>query len=267
MRRVIGLLSFWICFLVCPAGIRAQTGAETACAGCHRAIYESYLRTGMAQSSGRVGIGPFQESTAKASFTQGAAEYEVARESSGFVLRVTDGGATAKRTLDYFIGSGRTGRSYASLIDAYLFESPVSYYSADSSWRISPGYQRNRNVQLLRPVETACLNCHASELDPLPGSVNGYRMPPFRQAGVGCERCHGPGEKHVASMRSGAAHGGAGIVNPAKLDPARRESVCRQCHLAGEVRSRRPRRHSGPAKFFRSGWPYLCARMSVRRCR
>ena len=221
----------------------------------------------MAQSSGRVGIGPFQESTAKASFTQGAAEYEVARESSGFVLRVTDGGATAKRTLDYFIGSGRTGRSYASLIDAYLFESPVSYYSADSSWRISPGYQRNRNVQLLRPVETACLNCHASELDPLPGSVNGYRMPPFRQAGVGCERCHGPGEKHVASMRSGAAHGGAGIVNPAKLDPARRESVCRQCHLAGEVRIAKTRRHSGPAKFFRSGWPYLCARMSVRRCR
>ena len=36
-------------------------------------------------------------------------------------------------------------------------------------------------------------------------------------------------------MRSGQ-FGSSEIVNPAKLTPARRDSVCAQCHLAGEVR-------------------------------
>jgi hypothetical protein len=46
--------------------------------------------------------------------------------------------------------------------------------------------------------------------------------------GVSCESCHGPGEAHVG--------GALDIVNPAKLDPERRESVCAQCHLTGEAR-------------------------------
>ena len=43
-------------------------------------------------------------------------------------------------------------------------------------------------------------------------------------AGIGCERCHGPGERHVHSGRAGD------IVNPARLPPARQLDVCAQCH-------------------------------------
>jgi predicted CXXCH cytochrome family protein len=41
----------------------------------------------------------------------------------------------------------------------------------------------------------------------------------------------------------------ADIVNPAKLDPERRDSVCQQCHLSGEVRIQR----AGSALEFRAG--------------
>jgi hypothetical protein len=63
---------------------------------------------------------------------------------------------------------------------------------------------------------------------------------PFGEGGVACERCHGPGEAHVEAMRSGRAGKDPGIVNPSKLTPVRRDGVCAQCHLSGEVRVMRP---------------------------
>jgi hypothetical protein len=221
--------------MLTPLAAPSDVGNQ-ACATCHRAIYDSYQRTGMALSSGRGDAG-----FVAGSFTQGGAEYAVSpKQDGGYLLRVTADGASAERTLDYFIGSGHTGRSYATDLDGFLFESPVSYYASnnntDGKWRISPGYERAQGVELLRPIEPACLNCHASGLQRAPGSVNGYAAVPFAQPGVGCERCHGPGERHIALMHAGRAGAGSGIVNPAKLDAARRDSICRQCHLSGEVR-------------------------------
>jgi predicted CXXCH cytochrome family protein len=207
-----------------------------ACTPCHAEIYRSYSNTGMARSSGSAKTELPRENTDRAQFSHGDAQYSVRSDAKSLVLTIQEGDAKASRQLDYFIGSGHTGRSYASDVDGFLFESPVSYYSSDREWRISPGYQRSQQVQLLRPVETACLNCHASRLQPAAGTLNGYAAIPFLQAGVGCERCHGPGERHVAWMRAGVRDRGSGIVNPVKLDAARRDSVCQQCHLSGEVR-------------------------------
>jgi hypothetical protein len=49
----------------------------------------------------------------------------------------------------------------------------------------------------------------------------------FIEPGVGCESCHGPALNHV---RTGAKEF---VVNPAKLDPDRREMVCESCHTSG----------------------------------
>jgi hypothetical protein len=59
---------------------------------------------------------------------------------------------------------------------------------------------------------------------PIKGTENEYPTPLFAQGGVGCERCHGPGEAPVK---------GAAILNPAELPADRRDSVCMQCHLEG----------------------------------
>jgi hypothetical protein len=141
--------------------------------------------------------------------------------------------------MEWFIGSGAVGRSYAGFVDGFLFQSPASYYSARGAWGLSPGYAAKGFIDVARPIEAPCLQCHASGPRLEAGTANQYANPPFAEGGVSCERCHGPGEAHVA--------GKGAMVNPAKLPAARRDSVCLQCHLTGEARVARAGR--GPATF------------------
>ncbi len=161
-----------------------------------------------------------------------------------------DSGVRGQRSLTWFVGSGRVARSYLSSLEGFLFQSPVSYYSLAGKWDISPGYQQHRFVHLTRAVGTGCLQCHASGLQPVAGTQNRFGDPPFWEGGVSCERCHGPGKNHVAKMISGNRKGPAEIVNPVKLDAARRDSVCAQCHLTGAARI--PRAH-GKDDSYRAG--------------
>src|SRR5882762_4686670 len=211
------------------APARNEEIGSKACAGCHAEIYRRYSATGMARSSGRTGADPFQESFERAEFSDSVsgAKYRVAPAPMGYRLEYSRSaaGVQGERILEWFIGSGSVGRSYAFSLDGFLFQSPVSYYSIAAKWDISPGYRQYRTINLTRAVETACLQCHASRLQPLAGVQNRFGRPPFLEGGVGCERCHGPGKNHAAGSRE--------IVNPAKLDPPRRDGVCAQCHLTG----------------------------------
>ncbi|MEP7366654.1 MAG: tetratricopeptide repeat protein [Acidobacteriota bacterium] len=58
-------------------------------------------------------------------------------------------------------------------------------------------------------------------------------MEPLPQ-GIDCQRCHGPGRRHVQLAQTAGSTPAtlrAAIVNPARLSPERREEVCIQCHL------------------------------------
>jgi Tfp pilus assembly protein PilF len=121
--------------------------------------------------------------------------------------------------------------------EGFLFEAPVAYYSASKKWGLAPAYESYAYPYLTRPVMPGCLTCHASSLTLVPGTQNRYGTPSFQEGGIACERCHGPGEAHIRRMREGGSGKGSGaILNPAKLAPELRDSVCAQCHLAGEVR-------------------------------
>jgi hypothetical protein len=137
-------------------------------------------------------------------------------------------GVSGARDLKWFIGSGNVGRSYAFEMEGFLFQAPVSYYSSVARWDLSPGYS-GKTIELAKPIEEPCLNCHASRAQPVANTQNRYLDPPFLEGGIGCQRCHGGGANHQ-------------VVNPAKLDPARRDSICQQCHLTGAARVPRPGR-------------------------
>jgi hypothetical protein len=173
-----------------------------------------------------------------AQFTDGVtgSNFRIAHRAAGTFVHFSQGEAEGERRLDYFIGAGAVGRSYASEVDGYLFQAPVSYYSATRQWGLSPGFEGSDRLNLTRPVEPACLTCHASGLRTTAGTLNGYRNPAFAEPGVSCERCHGTGETHVARMRSGDLRQGTGIVNPDKLPAPARDSVCAQCHLVSVMR-------------------------------
>jgi Tfp pilus assembly protein PilF len=135
----------------------------------------------------------------------------------------------------FVIGSGT--RTYSYLIDhqGYLLESPITWFSHARIWDLSPGFDQSYLAG--RPVRQACLFCHCNQTEHVAGTDNGYRPPIFRGYAIGCERCHGPGELHVKRQQE---DGGKGvddtIVNPGRLEPILRESVCQQCHLEGSDR-------------------------------
>jgi tetratricopeptide (TPR) repeat protein len=140
-----------------------------------------------------------------------------------------------KRQLLYYIGSGRRGRSYLFAVDGFLFESPVNWYTDRHVWDMAPAYGNASQIPMNLPAFVSCLDCHVSGLQPpIQGTQNRYSNPPFSDSGVTCERCHGPGAAHTK---------GGAIVNPAKLDPTRRDAVCMQCHLEGKAAIERPGRH------------------------
>ncbi|MDZ4799076.1 MAG: multiheme c-type cytochrome [Bryobacteraceae bacterium] len=189
------------------------------CRPCHTGIFDSYARTPMAQSSGRVQTVP------PATFTAAGHRYRISDNKLFF-----EGGSAS---FDYFIGSNAAGRTWLRERAGYLFELPVTWYAQKRAWDASPGYERDTEVRLTRAVEPSCLLCHTSRVRPVLGTQNRYGDPPFLENGVACERCHGPGSEHAldpAKVR---------MVNPARLDPERRDAVCSQCHLTGEARIER----------------------------
>ena len=234
-------LVFGLIFLVAIDAVHGETGSEV-CATCHREISEAYRKTGMARSSGAVtGI----EIEGSFAHKPSGVEYRVYRQDGAAWFSFNVSGVQGSRRLEYFIGSGSVGRSYLYTVDGFLYQAPVSWYSAPAKWDLSPGYQQYDQLYLTRAVETVCLECHASRLQPVAGTANGYRSPPFQEGGISCERCHGAGDAHVAGR--GKAINPA--INPAKLAPDRRDSICAQCHLAGAARIAR----AGADASFRPG--------------
>jgi hypothetical protein len=212
----------------------AESVGSQACASCHAGIYRSFMRTQMAQSSGRAGTAEVKEQFDRAQFRDesGAFLYTVGRDANGYYFdfrqQRTSQPLQGRRQLDYFVGSGNAARTYLLSVAGFLYESPVSYYSGSSSWKPSPGIAQLDYPYLTRPILPGCLQCHASGIRHIAGTQNAYASPPFSEGGVACERCHGPGSEHIAT--------GKAMVNPAKLAPAARDSICEQCHLSGEIR-------------------------------
>jgi tetratricopeptide (TPR) repeat protein len=235
--------------------------SDAYCAECHNDIAESFARHPMGRS-----LNPVAQANAIEEFTA-EARHPLGRD--GFVYRVRREGErqfhqearlspAGKEALVtefeavYSVGSGRTARSYFIERDEHLFMSPLTWY-ADHGWDLSPGYEVN-NSHFNRPVVSECLFCHANRALHVEGTLNGYKPPFFEGHGIGCQRCHGPGELHVAARKGSAtAEPDVTIVNPARLEPRLRESVCEQCHLGGLVRvETRGRRRED----FRPGLPW-----------
>ena len=164
-----------------------------------------------------------------------AARRGVPHVPSGFRYRLRgircpfeSGSLRGNKALSYFVGLGRRGAELPDRADGFLFQAPVAYYARESKWELSPGYSAAMAIRISRGrFMPGCLTCHASYLKPVEGTQNRYGSPAFEEGGVACERCHGDVESHDA------------IVNPAKLAPDRRDSVCAQCHLSGEARVQR----------------------------
>jgi hypothetical protein len=160
--------------------------------------------------------------------------FTIRSDSDRTIQRLERQGASAAHQVAYIIGSGTHAFGYLVQVDDHLFQSPISYYTKRRIWDMAPGYEEDRRPDFDRPITVGCLFCHAGRAKPIRGTLNRYGTPPFEGEAITCERCHGPTEAH---LRSPVPHS---IINPRKLAPRARDSICEQCHLSGEARILNP---------------------------
>lgn len=165
-----------------------------------------------------------------------AADAKITMQSlpTGYWQRLQSSGETLSYRIDYVVGSGNHASGYLLDLNGHLFQSPVAYYKSRKAYDLAPGYEGLRSPDFTRPVAEGCLFCHSGDPLYVSGTANEYRSPIFSAEAITCERCHGSAEKHLMDPRPGT------IVNPAKLEPAARDSICEQCHLLGVGRVLNP---------------------------
>jgi Flp pilus assembly protein TadD len=212
--------------------------ADAVCASCHQKIFRSYVTTPMANASG-IAIDNLKPGTL--THSRSAMEYRIA--GNGEQGEIAYRSLSARHVegsfrLSYFLGSGHLGTTYLYSVDAFLFESPVAWYGPSQSYDMKPGMAGIDHMPPMLPMQSGCMRCHMSSVQPSAlGTINRYRSLPFLHGGITCEACHGDSRDHVRS------DGKAAIVNPARLNADRRDSVCISCHLEGDVTVER----SGPS--------------------
>jgi len=246
--------------------VRPEVGyvGDDRCAECHREIAASYHRHPMARSLTPIApLAPeqFYGTDRHNPFEAAGSRFRVERVGDGVHHRQTrldeSGRPLYENDMEvrYAIGSGVHGYSYLTdwggRVGGFIFQTPISWFEQKKIWDLSPRFP----IQYVtgRPVRPDCLYCHANRTRPVAGGVNHFAEPLFQGYGIGCERCHGPGERHVRDPgKNPTALFDATIVNPARLGPSLRESVCNQCHLEGVARI--ARRGRDPTDF-RPGLP------------
>jgi predicted CXXCH cytochrome family protein len=235
---------------------------DEVCGRCHPKIAESYAQHPMGRSLAPVaqaGSSERYDAAAHNPFTVDGFTYAVERRGDKVFHRQfrpnPEGGTLTDLNWEvaYTVGSGNFGRTYLFERDGVLLESPLTWYPRKGIWDLSPGYAKE-NLHFSRPVTGECLFCHCNYADRIENTYNRYRQPIFHGYSIGCERCHGPGELHVARRERDENPMGMddAIVNPKHLQPLLRDSICEQCHLQGQRRI--PKRDRGTYDF-RPGLP------------
>ncbi len=214
------------------------------CSECHAAIAKAYDSNPMAHSTEVTLTASLREDyEKKTSFETGhGLQFRVERSPNGVThheFSRAGNDVLYDRSVDvhWTIGSGKRGRSYAFESEGMLFQSPISWYSQRGIWDMSPGFAAEMPSRFDRRLLDGCIACHVGRANSQPGVPDRFEHPAILEAAIGCERCHGPGARHVQWRRSTEPNEGSDpIVNPGKLPIVERESVCNQCHLQG-VRS------------------------------
>jgi predicted CXXCH cytochrome family protein len=219
-----------------------------ACAGCHRDIWETYRRTGMARSFYRPSpMNAVEDYTKKNTFYHKASDsyFTMLRRDGKYYQRRYqidfDGKQVnvVEKQVDFIMGSGNHVRAYLHRTGRNtLIELPLAWYTEKGGyWAMNPGYDRPNHDGFRRTITYDCMFCHnqypeipAGHDQPLAEPVYAGSLP----EGIDCQRCHGPGRKHAQLAGTAGATPEEirnSIVNPSRLSAQRQMEVCMQCHL------------------------------------
>lgn len=179
--------------------------------------------------------------------------FELSRDGDRLLATGVHASPQGEQRIDYHIGlvygaGGSGDEMYHAWQEDRLFTLPVAWLYPLGCWGdATDGIDAPGTLP-------SCLECHNTWVAHVPGTVNQYRREGML-LGVTCERCHGPGQAHVAHHRGHPRDAARAIVHPGRLSRDRLMDVCSQCHT--NVKQR------GPAFSYRPGEPLDAAFRSV----
>lgn len=214
-------------------------GAD-ACADCHDDKFETYKHTSHHQAMLVPGEDTLQghfapndeEDKSEMKTRSEKLRYEMTEDDEGFyqtsIEERPQGVDRRTERIDLIMGSGKLAQSFFYRQGRALYQLPLVFFTPLDVWVNAPGYL-DTWPKWTRGIEPRCLECHSTYFEEVPGSQNAYFTDTMVMR-ITCERCHGPGSKHVDYHDEHPDAKPKFIVNPDNLERQRHLEICSQCH-------------------------------------
>jgi hypothetical protein len=206
------------------------------CVECH-AEQAKQLNTPMAQA---LEVAPgcrIVTAKGKLTFRNGPYTFNLSREGNSIVYTVSDGARSLTEPILYCFGQGHVGQTFLFRHNNVLYETRVSYFEKLRGLGLTIGHRPAAPASLEDALGRAiageepqqCFGCHST------CAVQGRELKLDQLSpGVGCEACHGPGEKHLVAMKAKRLDEPQ-IFNPGGLGGHElSQSFCGTCHTSFE---------------------------------
>jgi len=223
---------------IVEAPLAPAYAGSAACARCHGDAAAAHRGSGHAQTLQRAD-GPLGGGLKPSAWIKDPIlplTFRVARRNGEIGVEARGADLQRWQPARWLFGSGRHGMTLVAEAGAGRYiELPLSYYPT-RGWDLTPGYLANApKRRLYHPAGVpadhvlffTCFDCHATAAADTPDDLDLGHL----RGGVQCERCHGPGERHVraAEARQPIAgtirrFGGASAADITRL--------CGECHRA-----------------------------------
>jgi hypothetical protein len=172
-------------------------------------------------------------------FSVGIYRYLITSDGKHSLYTVTNGTETLSSPLVWAFGTPRVGQSYLfKRADGRFYEARVTYFESLRNLGFTPTRDlvspNDVEEAMDRPVGSTevsrCFGCHTTA-----SSIGAKFDEEHMILGVTCEACHGPGAKHVSTMKTFMkgdldAANQREIFNSAHLAPIDSVEFCGACH-------------------------------------
>jgi len=206
----------------------AYVGSDV-CKSCHLEHYDAWKRTlhskmlQDAKKNADVFVTELDEKTIRADLTMLA-------ETKKLKVPPADFFVPKQEDVLYTIGSQWKQR-YLIMHEGDLKIAPTQFNIDTGRW-----VNYHEHDWAKRPWLMKCGGCHATGVD--------LEKKTFKEPGVGCEACHGPGSHHAALPVKETFDKRTSIINPSKLTGGVAVQICGSCHNRGKA-----------TQFKGAGWP------------
>lgn len=166
-------------------------------------------------------------------FREGPYSYQIFRKGDQSFYTVTDGVQTVTEPIQWAFGQGGAGQTYVFRHKGSWYESRVSFFNSIQGLDLTLGAQNARPKSLEEAAGREmnsqdardCFSCHATA-----AVSKGRLQMESLTAGITCEGCHGPGQAHVAAVRSHNSGNSMEINKLRNLSTEELSDFCGSCH-------------------------------------